>query len=52
MIDRPVTRRPLPRADESWERGMTVGGNLAARHDLLAFLKRSLSATCWEPKAR
>jgi dienelactone hydrolase len=46
MIDRPVTRRPFPRADESGARGVTVGGNLAARdaarRDLRAFLKKSL----------
>jgi hypothetical protein len=45
MIDRRVKQRPFPRADESGERGVTVGGNLAVRdaapRDLLAFLKKS-----------
>jgi dienelactone hydrolase len=46
MVDRPVTRRPFTRADESGARGVTVGGSVAARdaarRDLLVFLKKSL----------
>jgi dienelactone hydrolase len=46
MVDRPITRRPFPRADEGGARGVTVGGNVAARdaarRDLLAFLKKFL----------
>lgn len=46
QVDRPVTRLPFPRADGSGERGVMLGGNVAARdaarRDLLAFLKKSL----------
>jgi dienelactone hydrolase len=46
QVERPLTQRPFLRADGSGLRGVTVGGNRAARdaarRDLLAFLKKSL----------
>jgi dienelactone hydrolase len=45
-IGLPISRREFPRADGSGQRGVTIGGNLAARdaarRDLLAFLKKNL----------
>ncbi len=46
QVDRAVTRLPFPRADGTGERGVTLGGNAAARdaarRDLLAFLRKNL----------